>query len=208
MSIESLDKRLQSLSREVSPQKDLWPGIQQRISVVDQQPKRRLNAQHYGWLSLAAGVLLMVGVGRWFLPVDQIDNSPQLSPGSDVLIVNAQLEWEALEDALTLPESSPDLLITQLPQGGWRVVPTSTSEMAIRVWQPELLAGMRITQQAIADLREAISQQPQHTNLLRQLAQAERHQRRLLRQWASFNGSAIVGILPVSEINNIGDQNV
>jgi len=208
MSTESLNKRLQSLSQDISPQRDLWPDIQQRISAADQQPARRFTAKHYGWLSLAAGALLIVGIGRWFLPIESVENSPQLSPLSNSLVANLQLELQALENALTLPESSPDLLIVQLPQGGWRVVSTSTSEIAIRVWQPALMAGMQITQHAIADLREAIDQQPQHTGLLRRLAQAERRQRRLLRQWVHFNGSAIVGIIPVSEINKIGDQNV
>lgn len=204
-----LDQRLASLSRKITPQSDLWPGIEQRINADALQSGNtdtayRGSGRHSGWWALAAGVLMLVGSSQIFLHM----NSGQGIPSDEMLIANANLELQALDKMFSSPESTPDLLITSLPQGGWRVVPTSTSAAATQIWQPELMAGLQENQQAIASLRAALQQQPQRSSLLQQLARAERRQHRLLRQWVGFNVSGIAGIQVTNTTIFSGDQHV
>ncbi len=206
MDEHQLNQQLQALPREISPAGDLWPGIEQQINgeqTAGLESVKPFSRRRMGWMALAAGVLMLVGVGRVFLPAQQTEDA-QL----DVLAVSAAMELQALDQSLVHPQSTPDILITSLPQGGWRAVPTSRSPVAIRIWQPALMAGLQENQQAIQTLRAAIQQQPQNTGLLHKLGQAERRQHRLLRQWIDFNGLSIVGIIPASTTNNSGEQHV
>ncbi len=203
-----LNQRLDALQREIAPGRDLWPEIEQQINaeqLTAQPPVARINGRRMGWLSLAAGLLVLIGVGRVFLP-GQIDQQNEAL--ANMLSANAVLELQALDQSLVNPQSTPEILITSLPQGGWRVVPTSRSPAAIRIWQPALMAGLQENQQAIVTLRAAIQQQPQRTRLLRKLANAERRQHRLLRQWIDFNAFSIAGIIPASTTIISGDQHV
>ncbi len=206
---QMLDQRLASLSRKVTPESDLWPGIEQRIKAdvlqTDNTDARYQNSgQRRGWWALAAGVLMLVGASQIYRYI----GSGQERAFDEILIANANLELQALDQMLSNPESTPDLLIASLPQGGWRVVPTSTSVAATQIWQPELMAGLQENQQAIVSLRAALQQQPQRSSLLQQLARAERRQHRLLRQWVGFNVSGIAGIQVTNTTIFSGDQHV
>lgn len=213
---QKLDQRLASLSRSIAPESDLWPAIEQRINADTQQLAADADVSHRsdqnnqnsrglgGWWAVAAGVLMLVGASQVFLSgvLDQNGSA------DEILIANANLELQALDQMFSNPQSTSDLLIASMPQGGWRVVPTSTSAAAIQIWQPALMAGLQENQQAIASLRAALQQQPQQTSLLQQLARAERRQHRLLRQWVGFNVSGVAGILITNTTIFSGDQHV
>lgn len=213
MTEQSLDQRLASLQRELPPGRDLWPEIEQRIGAASEQAGdtgRSMTGSggqraRYGWWALAAGVLMLVGVSRVFLPEPVSINN---DAGVDTLAQAAGRVLDAMEQSVGHTQSTPELLIANQHHGGWVVVPTGTSPMGIRIWQPELMAGIQENQQAIADLHSALEQQPQHTGLLQQLARAERRQHRLLRQWADFNASDTTGILTANTTNNSGEQHV
>ncbi len=206
MNEHQLDQRLAGLQREVAPGRDLWPGIEQRIDAgAGQSTAGGGGAARYPrWFALAASVLLLVAIGRVFLP-SQTQSDPAAA-GQSLLAVSAAQELQALDQVLMQLRGTPEEWLDGLGQSGRYGMSAVLLGEAAPVWRPQLIAGLQENQKAIISLRTALSQQPEHISLLRQLANAERRQHRLLRQWADFNRSGQTGILLTNTTNDFGEK--
>jgi negative regulator of sigma E activity len=79
---DALRWQLQGLRRELQPENDLWPTIAARLAQAPQsaseQPKR-IGAQRFIPLAMAASVLLVVGM-VWQVMPGSTQSNPQTSP--------------------------------------------------------------------------------------------------------------------------------
>lgn len=80
---DALRWQLRGLRHDVAPQRDLWPGIAERISAQAGQaappdvvvlPSRN-NSKRYAWLAMAASITLAVGIGWQLRPSSPIEST-------------------------------------------------------------------------------------------------------------------------------------
>ena len=162
------DKLLQAaaqLDREISPQRDLWPGIAQAIEAP----------QRTGWapmLAQAAAVVLLVGASSAVTYVAVREPQPQVAQIAPALVFERASfgsdhelggEFIAARNAL-VAEMSVELE---------RLVPTSRAEVE---------ANIELIQAAIYEINQALEQEPNNTLLQQRLLSAYREELTLLRR--------------------------
>jgi len=162
------DKLMQAaaqLDREISPQRDLWPGIAQAIET----PQRR------GWtpmLAQAAAVVLLVGASSAVTYVAVNEPQPQVARIAPALVFerasfgsNHELGDEFID--------ARNALVAEMNVEFERLAPTSRAEVE---------ANIELIQEAIYEINKALEQEPDNTLLQQRLLSAYREELAVLRR--------------------------
>lgn len=162
------DKLLQAaaqLDREISPQRDLWPGIAQAMHT----PQRR------GWAPMfaqAAAVVLLVGASSAITYVAVREPQPQVAQIAPALVFerasfgsNHELGDEFVD--------ARNALVAEMNVELEKLVPTTRAEVE---------ANLELIQEAIYEINQALEQEPDNTLLQQQLLSAYREELTLLRR--------------------------
>lgn len=65
--IDSLDRRIDALRREIAPQRDLWPGIASRLGQrLPAREERRVSRGSSHWLPAGAALVAGYLIASWF----------------------------------------------------------------------------------------------------------------------------------------------
>lgn len=154
-----LDIRLAELSRDINPQRDIWPDIDNQLPAT-----RRPQRPYRGYLAMAASLTLAVSLA-WLLPDSGLDEP-------------AGVSVPAL--AYLAPEVNA---LRQVQIESLGRFPADLSDTAI---SPGLAAGLEENQAVIAALQMVLQDDQivaqQGAFLLDQLAAAQRRQLRLMRR--------------------------
>lgn len=168
------DKMLQAaarLDREISPQRDLWPGIAR--SIVD-LPQRDLP-QRAGWAPMfaqAAAVVLLVGASSAVTYVAVNEPQPPATQIAPALVFE-QASFGGSHDLGDEFTNARDALVAELNAELDRLVPTSRAEV---------VANIELIQEAIYEINQALEQEPNNTLLQQQLLSAYREELTLLQR--------------------------
>lgn len=162
------DKLLQAaaqLDREISPQRDLWPGIAQAIE----------TPQRAGWAPMfaqAAAVVLLVGASSAITYVAVREPQPQVAQVAPALVFerasfgsNHELGDEFID--------ARNALVAEMDVELEKLVPTARAEVE---------ANLELIQEAIYEINRALEQEPDNTLLQQQLLSAYREELTLLRR--------------------------
>ena len=162
------DKLLQAaarLDREVSPQRDLWPGIARAIE----------TPQRAGWtpmLAQAAAVVLLIGASSAITYVAVKEPQPRVAQIAPALV----FEQASFGTGYELGDEfvkARNALVTELDVELERLAPTSQAEVA---------ANIVLIQDAIYEINAALEQEPNNTLLQQQLLSAYREELSLLQR--------------------------
>ena len=123
-----LERRVAELPREIAPQRDLWPGIEMRLTPRDEAPRRRVA--QWPWLPMTAALVAGYALAIWLpLPLfvtgsvspvtpvastwmDNMQPALQQLPAKTRAVVEADLtglgrDWQRIEDALAEDPDNP-----------------------------------------------------------------------------------------------------
>ena len=164
------DKLLQAaaqLDREISPQRDLWPGIAQAIEAP----------QRTGWtpmLAQAAAVVLLIGASSaiTYVAVTELEPQPQVVQIAPALV----FERASFGSDHELGDEFIDArnaLVAEMNVELARLVPTARAEVE---------ANIGLIQEAIYEINQALEREPNNTLLQQQLLSAYREELTLLRR--------------------------
>ena len=146
----NLSEELEALDKEMTPGRDLWPGIEQAIAKLPQQRTREDVSNFQVWTRMAAAfVPVALVAGLWF---GQDGTSPQ------------EPEW------LTPVSASYELQKKQLLQQ------VSGQHVVDGKWQD----SMAELEAAEASLKQALQAQPQNPALMKMLNQVYQQQLSLI----------------------------
>ena len=162
------DKLLQAaaqLDKEISPQRDLWPGIAQAIET----PQR---ARWTPMLAQAAAVVLLVGASSAVTYVAVREPQPQVAQIAPALVFerasfgsNHELGDEFID--------ARNALVAEMSVELARLVPTARAEVE---------ANIEVIQEAIYEINRALEQEPDNALLQQRLLSAYREELILLRR--------------------------
>ena len=145
-----------SLPREVSPERDLWPGIEQSIGTAGSVDRSRLQT----WWAQAAAVVLLVGGSSGLTYFAMQDDSSTVTPVDDGLPVlvfeNASASFGSqytlgpgyLDARRHLTDQLDDKLAHLAPQA-----------------REEVRQNIETIRRAIADINEALAEEPDNVLL-------------------------------------------
>ena len=162
------DKLLQAaaqLDREISPQRDLWPGIAQAIEAP----------QRAGWtpmLAQAAAVILLVGASSAVTYVAVKEPQPQVAQIAPALVFE-QVSFGSDHELGDEFIDARNALAAEMDVELERLVPTSRAEVE---------ANIGLIQEAIYEINRALEQEPNNTLLQQRLLSAYREELTLLRR--------------------------
>ncbi len=156
ISEQDLQNELAKLPQEMSPERDLWPGIERAIQINAQQqtekPLSALSGRPLAWAaSVVAAVLLTWGI---LTPVPQ-DNSSPLN-----LVTVMQQDFEAQKNAMLVSFGQPKM--SELPV-----------EMQTQLTQ---LASARLA------IEKALAEDPTNSDLLNLLNWTQKQEISLIKQ--------------------------
>ena len=145
MNEQQLDQAIARLNRELTPEQNLWPELEQRLGAKVNEQKSPL------WLWATAAAVTLVSLIGWQLAVlPGIDKAPQASLSSAEMILLQVYEKQKAE---------------QLRQAG------GVAE-GYDNWQQQI----QVFDQAIMQVRQALSFYPDEPQLLAQLQQLYQQQ--------------------------------
>lgn len=110
----TLDQQLKTLSRSVTPERDLWTGIDHGIEHQQQSPQTGIDIlpfQASRWLSSAASIAMVVAVG-WFITSKPADEPQSMATLATLLTDNYQQQRQGIlvsfgvEDIESLPDAT------------------------------------------------------------------------------------------------------
>ena len=163
---DKLQQAAAQLDTEISPQRDLWPGIARAI--VHLPPRA-------GWtpmLAQAAAVVLLIGASSAVTYVAVKEPQPRIAQIAPALV----FEQTSFGSGYDLGEEFIDArnaLVAELDVELQRLVPTSRAEVE---------ANIELIQEAIYEINQALEQEPNNTLLQQQLLSAYREELTLLRR--------------------------
>ena len=154
------------LDREISPQRDLWPGIARAIVHLPQRA---------GWtpmLAQAAAILLLIGASSAITYVAVNEPQARIAQIAPALVFERASFGSGYElgDEFT---DARNALVAELAVELERLAPTSQAEVA---------ANIVLIQDAIYEINAALEQEPNNTLLQQQLLSAYREELTLLRR--------------------------
>ena len=162
------DKLLQAaaqLDKEISPQRDLWPGIVQAIHMPQRARWAPMFAQ-------AAAVVLLVGASSAITYVAVKEPQPQVAQIAPALVFerasfgsNHELGDEFID--------ARNALVAEMDVELEKLVPTARAEVE---------ANLGLIQEAIYEINRALEQEPDNTLLQQRLLSAYREELTLLRR--------------------------
>jgi hypothetical protein len=167
---DALRQRLQALSREITPARDLWPQIAAKLQDQPAQAQSdRSNSWWHGSQALAAALLVAV------LTLAIWQQLPESLPMTDDAQVSA---WSRLaadtDDASALTaESAAESMTQAMLQGMLEETVTDTAWLPRSAANADLHAGLREYDLAAAQLQQALVQQPDNQHLWQQLSSLE-----------------------------------
>ena len=167
---DALRQRLQALSTEITPARNLWPQIAARLQ--DQPAQGQSDRSNSWWHSsqaLAAALLVAV------LTLAIWQQLPESLPMTDDAQVSA---WSRLaadtDDASALTaESAAESMTQAMLQGMLEETVTDTAWLPRSAANADLHAGLREYDLAAAQLQQALVQQPDNQHLWQQLSSLE-----------------------------------
>ena len=154
------------LDREISPQRDLWPGIARAIVHLPQRA---------GWtpmLAQAAAIVLLVGGSSAVTYIAVKQPQPQMAQIAPELVFERASFGTGYELGYEFVKAR-NALISELDVELERLAPTSQAEVA---------ANIVLIQDAIYEINAALEQDPNNTLLQQQLLSAYREELTLLRR--------------------------
>ena len=132
-----LERQAAALPREVAPERDLWPGIELRLSQRPEARARRRSIARWPWLPMAGALVAGYALAIWMpLPrllggavmpvvptaatlVENIQPALAQLPAKTRAVVEADLtglerDWQRIEQALVEDPGNPLLLELQM----------------------------------------------------------------------------------------------
>lgn len=130
-----LERRAAALPREIAPRRDLWPGIEMRLTPRAAPPRRRVG--QWPWLPMTAALVAGYAIAIWLpLPrlmsgavspvapvatawIDNMQPALQQLPAKTRAVVEADLtglgrDWQRIEEALAEDPDNPLLRELQM----------------------------------------------------------------------------------------------
>jgi hypothetical protein len=163
---DKLLSRAARLDREISPQRDLWPGISAAIVHLPQRT---------GWsprFAQAAAVVLLIGASSGITYVAVKDPQPWVAQIAPALV----FERASFGSGYDLGDEfvdARDALVAELDVELEKLVPTSRAEVE---------ANIELIQEAIYEINQALVQNPNNTLLQQRLLSAYREELTLLQR--------------------------
>lgn len=179
-SLQSLLAAAQGLPSEIRPPRDLWPGVESRLSsarTVRPEFRRLANQEPFPWLRLAAAVItllvLSVPISVWWAgrDGDSVVSAPQTPtsvPETGPEMVAVRAEMARSEDGVMLART--DLVATIERQRD--VIEDDT----VQVFED----NMHLLDLAIGEICQALDEDPQNRRLRMLLAARYQQERKLL----------------------------
>ena len=162
------DKLMQAaaqLDREISPQRDLWPGIAQAIE----------TPQRTGWmlmLAQAAAVILLVGASSAITYVAVREPQPLVAQITPALVFE-RASFGSNHELGDEFNDARNALVAEMSVELEKLVPTARAEVE---------ANIGLIQEAIYEINQALEQEPNNTLLQQRLLSAYREELTLLRR--------------------------
>jgi hypothetical protein len=166
---EELRERLSRLPRRITPQRDLWEGINRRIRQEDRAPGK---FPVYRLVPLAAAALILLG----YLVVSLIQTNSPLSPGGSLVQLISMSGWERnitrcfLDIERKYQKVKEDFLITIEARGD------TMDPRFVNIVKTQL----DIIDQAVTELQNALEAQPENHNLWMLMARANENRMKIL----------------------------
>ena len=160
---DKLDQAARQLAREASPERDLWPGIEQAIRI----PRRRTP-----WYAQAAAVVLLVGASSAVTYVAvKGDSGPMVSVAPEMIFERAAFggDYHLGPDF----QDARNSLHAQLDAELDRLSPAA---------QKDIQANLDVIHAAIVEINTALEQEPDNVLLQQKLLRAYREELTLLRR--------------------------
>ena len=162
------DKLLQAaaqLDREISPQRDLWPGVAQAIETPQRPWWTPMLAQ-------AAAVVLLVGASSAVTYVAVREPQPQVVQIAPTLVFERASFGRGHELGDEFIDAR-NALVAEMDVELERLAPTSRAEVE---------SNIELIQEAIYEINQALEQEPNNTLLQQRLLSAYREELTLLRR--------------------------
>ena len=162
------DKLMQAaaqLDREISPQRDLWPGIAQAIEAP----------QRTGWMPMlaqAAAVILLVGASSAITYVAVREPQPLVAQITPALVFE-RASFGSNHELGDEFNDARNALVAEMSVELEKLVPTARAEVE---------ANIGLIQEAIYEINQALEQEPNNTLLQQRLLSAYREELTLLRR--------------------------
>jgi hypothetical protein len=162
---DKLDRTAQQLATEISPERDLWPGIAEAIAA----PKR---SRWTPMLAQAAAVVLLVGASSAVTYIATKDNSgPVVSVAPELVFEQAAFGGNyhlgpGFQDARNSLRDDLDIELARLSDAA----------------REDVQANLELIHQAIIEINKALEQEPDNVLLQQKLLQAYREELTLLRR--------------------------
>jgi hypothetical protein len=162
---DKLDRTAQQLATEISPERDLWPGIAEAIAA----PKR---SRWTPMLAQAAAVVLLVGASSAVTYIATKDSSgPVVSVAPELVFEQAAFGGNyhlgpGFQDARNSLRDDLDIELARLSDAA----------------REDVQANLELIHQAIIEINKALEQEPDNVLLQQKLLQAYREELTLLRR--------------------------
>lgn len=162
---DKLDRTAQQLATEISPERDLWPGIAEAIAA----PKR---SRWTPMLAQAAAVVLLVGTSSAVTYIATKDSSgPVVSVAPELVFEQAAFGGNyhlgpGFQDARNSLRDDLDIELARLSDSA----------------REDVQANLELIHQAIIEINKALEQEPDNVLLQQKLLQAYREELTLLRR--------------------------
>ena len=170
---DKLDQAARQLATEITPERDLWPGIEQAIRT----PRRRTP-----WYAQAAAVVLLVGASSSITYLAVKDSSgPNVSVSPELVFERAAFGGDYhLGPGFQAARNS---LRAQLDTELERLSPQA---------QQDIQANLDVIHTAIVEINTALEQEPDNVLLQQKLLRAYREELTLLRRVGGLTRNVMI----------------
>ncbi|MDJ0711264.1 MAG: hypothetical protein QNJ14_12770 [Woeseiaceae bacterium] len=162
---DKLDRAARQLSVEISPERDLWPGI---AEAIEPAPRR---SRWTPMLAQAAAVVLLVGASSGITYILTKDSGPAMQISPELVFEQASFG----KDYNLGPEF-------QVARNGLRAELEAEMARLSPEARQDVQANLDLIHTAIVDINAALEQQPDSVVLQQKLLQAYREELTLLRR--------------------------
>lgn len=169
---DKLDQAASQLAKEIAPERDLWPGIEQAIRT----PQRRTP-----WYAQAAAVVLLVGASSGVTYLAVKDSGPVVSIAPELVFEKAAFGGEyhlgpGFQDAR-------NSLRTQLDEEIDSLSPEA---------QADVQENLGVIHAAIVEINTALENEPDNVYLQQKLLRAYREELALLRRVGGLTRNVMI----------------
>ena len=170
---DKLDKAARQLATEVTPERDLWPGIEQAIRT----PRRQMP-----WFAQAAAVVLLVGASSSVTYLAVKDSAgPAVAVAPELVFERAAFGGDyhlgpGFQDARNSLRAQLDAELGSLSPAAQR----------------DIQANLDVIHGAIVEINTALEQEPDNVLLQQQLLRAYREELALLRRVGGLTRNVMI----------------